>query len=202
MTANTNSNKKSYEERAAAKPTQLHEDFANWLFIQTGVKVDLKTVQLATTMRMDFQSSPENQKALADKKAKAAADKKASAAKKKARLEAALAKLAPVAEVVSETAPKTQAEIVADARAYEEASVKEDLVIVYGKGGEPQVHAKGCADLKKMTARNGCTKENVKIGTYNGLVLEIYSDMIDGGESTLAENTGGYDAKPCCPVLG
>jgi hypothetical protein len=87
------SNAKSYADRAAAEPTDLHRNFAAWLKEQTGVDVDLKTVQLACSMRMDFQSSPENQTDLAKRKAAAVAKRKAEAASKKARLEAQLQKL-------------------------------------------------------------------------------------------------------------
>jgi hypothetical protein len=115
MAKNTN-----YEARAAAKPTALHEAFAEWLFIQTGVKVDLKSVQLACSMRMDFQASPENQADLAKRKANAAAAKKASAARKKAKLEAELAKLKG-AKVEAETPVAEQSE---GDKAYEAAFEK------------------------------------------------------------------------------
>jgi hypothetical protein len=102
MSENTNTSKaQSFSERAANEPTQLHKDFAAWLKAETGVDVDLKTVQLATALRMDFQKSETNQKALKERLAKSAADKKASAEKRKAKLEAELAKLK--GEVVAET---------------------------------------------------------------------------------------------------
>ncbi|HSR50796.1 MAG TPA: hypothetical protein VLV83_08200 [Acidobacteriota bacterium] len=86
-------NAKSYTERAAAEPTDLHREFAAWIEEKTGQKVDLKSIQLACTLRMEFQASPENQSSLKDRKA-AAAKRKADAAKaKKARLEAQLLKL-------------------------------------------------------------------------------------------------------------
>lgn len=86
-------NKKTLAERAASAPTDLHRNFAQWLEIETGVKVDLKTVQLACSMRMDFQRSEDNQTDLAKRKAAAVTKRKAEAAAKKARLEAQLAKL-------------------------------------------------------------------------------------------------------------
>lgn len=102
-----NTNAKSYEERAASAPTELHKNFAEWLFVQTGVKPDLKTVQLVCSMRMDFQRSDENQKHLADRK-KAAADKAAKAkADKIAKAKATLAKLQ--AEIAAEEATSTPA---------------------------------------------------------------------------------------------
>jgi len=84
---------KSYEERATSAPTELHKRFAEWLEIETGVKVDLKTVQLVCSMRHDYQKSEANQSHLQERKQKAAADKKARAAAKKLKLEAQLAKL-------------------------------------------------------------------------------------------------------------
>lgn len=97
---------KTLAERAASEPTELHKNFALWIEERTGVKPDLKTVQLACSMRMDFQRSEENQSHLTDRKAKAAAAKKASAAAKKAKLEAQLAKLkADLDKVETETAP-------------------------------------------------------------------------------------------------
>ncbi|WP_327747988.1 hypothetical protein [Streptomyces europaeiscabiei] len=104
-----NTNAKSFEERAASEPTELHKNFAEWLFIQTGIKPDLKTVQLACSMRMDFQRSDENQKHLAARKqaaAKKAADAKAA---KIAKAKATLAKLQ--AEIAAEEAPETPAPV-------------------------------------------------------------------------------------------
>ena len=100
---------KSYEERATSAPTELHKRFAEWLEIETGVKVDLKTVQLVCSMRMDYQKSEANQSHLQERKQKAAADKKARAAAKKLKLEAQLAKLqgelAAAAPVVPASTP-------------------------------------------------------------------------------------------------
>lgn len=193
--SNTAKSPKNYEAIAAKAPTQLHEEFAHWLYIQTGVKVDLKTVQLVTSLRMDFQASPENQKSLADRKAKAAAAKKASAARKKAKLEAELAKLAgKVAEPVATEPVKAEE----PAKVEDAEPVK--LTIVYGSG-EPQVHKFGCADLKKMTRAKGFSKETALVASHSELTHLIYADQIDSGEATIEECSGGYDAKPCCPAL-
>ncbi|MEW2425017.1 hypothetical protein AB0911_31280 [Streptomyces nigra] len=86
-------NNRDYTELAAKDATELHKNFAAWIEEKTGFAPDLKTVQLAVTLRMSFQASPENQKHLAQRKAEAAAAKKRSAALKKAKLEAQLAKL-------------------------------------------------------------------------------------------------------------
>lgn len=196
MARNENKTPKNYEALAAKAPTQLHEDFAQWLYIQTGVKVDLKTVQLVTTLRMDFQASPENQAKLAERKANAAAAKKASAAKKKAKLEAELAKLAGKAEPVAETAPVEAEKVEAPV----EASEPVKLTVIYG-GGEPEVHKFGCADAKKKTAKQGFSKETALVSSHTELTHLIYSDMIDSGESSLKDNYMAYDAKPCCGAL-
>ncbi|WP_333745907.1 hypothetical protein [Streptomyces sp. IBSBF 2950] len=86
-------NAKTLAERAEAEPTQLHQDFAAWIEAKTGIKPDLKTVQLACIFRMEFQASEENQKSLAERKAAAERKRKEQAAAKKARLEAQLKKL-------------------------------------------------------------------------------------------------------------
>jgi hypothetical protein len=197
MARNENKTPKNYEALAAKAPTQLHEEFAHWLFIQTGVKVDVKTVQLAVSFRMDFQASPENQKSLAERKAKAAADKKASAARKAAKLEAALAKLKGDAGKAEE--PQQEAEE-AKPVAPVEPSEPVKLTVIYG-GGEPEVHKFGCADAKKKTAKQGFSKETANVSSHTELTHLIYSDMIDSGESTLEDCYMGYDAKPCCGAL-
>lgn len=192
MARNENKTPKNYEAIAAKAPTQLHEDFAQWLYVQTGVRVDLKTVQLVTVLRHDFQASPENQKALADRKAKAAAAKKASAERKKAKLEKMLA------EIKGEAKTET-AEPVEEAKTEEPGPVQK-LTVLYGNG-EPEVHKFGCADLKKFTRAKGFTKETAEVRSHTELTHLIYSDMIDSGESSLEDNYMGYDLKPCCPAL-
>jgi hypothetical protein len=189
---------KNYEALAAKAPTKLHEEFAHWLFIQTGVKVDVKTVQLAVSFRMDFQASPENQKSLAERKANAAAAKKASAARKKAKLEAELAKLKGDAGKAEE--PKQEAVPVVEEPKAEVASEPVKLTIIYG-GNEPEVHKFGCADAKKKTAKQGFSKETASVSSHTELTHLIYSDMIDSGESSLEDNYMAYDAKPCCGPL-
>lgn len=101
-------NAKSYSERAASEPTELHKNFAEWIKEQTGYEPDLKTVQIVCAMRMDFQRSEENQTHLADRKAAAEAKRKKQAAEKKARLEKQLAALQ--AELAKETATDSPAE--------------------------------------------------------------------------------------------
>lgn len=227
MTSNSN-----FKARAAAQPTELHKAFAEWLAAKTGCTIDLKTLQLATTMRHDFQKSEENQKALAARKAKAAKAKKASATKKAAALQAKLAEVAAetkTEEPKVEDGPATIAfkEAFEKARAlgedYAEAGrqgdearaakerelaaaeepvrvAKEKVTIVYGSG-EPQVHKAGCADLKKLTSRQGYTRETLMVASHTELTDIIYSDMIDSGESTLEDNYMAYSVKPCCPKL-
>lgn len=227
MTSNSN-----FKARAAAQPTELHKAFAEWLAAKTGCTIDLKTLQLATTMRHDFQKSEENQKALAARKAKAAKAKKASATKKAAALQAKLAEVAAetkTEESKVEDGPATIAfkEAFEKARAlgedYAEAGRQGDearaakerelaaaeesepkvyhkLTVVYGRN-EPQVHKAGCADLRKLTSRQGYHRETLMISSETELTCEIYSDMIDSGESSIEDNYGGYNLKPCCPKL-
>lgn len=195
MAANSPKTPKNYEAIAAKAPTQLHEDFAQWLYIQTGVKVDLKTVQLVTTLRHDFQASPENQANLAERKAKAAAAKKASAARKQAKLEKMLAEIKGEAKTEEpvEVAPVEEVKA-------EEPSEPVKLTVIYG-GNEPEVHKFGCADAKKKTAKMGFSKETATVSSHTELTHLIYSDMIDSGESSLEDNYMAYDAKPCCGPL-
>lgn len=197
MTSKTN-----FEARAAAQPTELHKAFAEWLAVKTGCKIDLKTLQLATTMRHDFQRSEENQKALAARKAKAAKAKKASAAKKAAKLQEKLAEVAkPEMPEVAETVQDDEASA---AKEREQEGIrnaaKVKVTIVYGSD-EPQVHKAGCADLKKLTSRQGYSRETRMVASHTELTEIIYSDMIDSGESSLEDNYMAYTVKPCCPKL-
>jgi len=122
MTDN-NSKKKSFAERAASAPTELHERFAKWILEQTGVEADLKTVQLAVAFRMDFQASDDNQAALKAKKDAAAAKEAERVAKRKAALEKELAKLSSA--VVTEAAPATEEPKAEDKPAEDEAKTEE-----------------------------------------------------------------------------
>jgi hypothetical protein len=93
MADNNTPSKKTFAERAASEPTELHKAFAKWIEEKTGITPDLKTVQLASVLRMDFQRSDENQAALKDRKAEAAKKAEEAKAKRLAKLEAELAKL-------------------------------------------------------------------------------------------------------------
>src|SRR5690348_2386953 len=110
MAENNTPGKKTFAERAAAEPTELHKAFAKWIEEKTGVTPDLKTVQLVTTMRMDFQRSDENQKALTERKAEAAKKAEEAKARKLAKLEAELAKLKGEEAATDEAKPKEPAE--------------------------------------------------------------------------------------------
>lgn len=200
MARNENKTPKNYEAIAAKAPTHLHEDFAQWLYIQTGVKVDLKTVQLVTVLRMDFQASPENQKALAERKANAAAKKKASAERKKAKLEAELAKLRGEKAEAKTEEPKQEAAPVVEETKTEEPGPVQKLTVLYGNG-EPEVHKFGCADLKKFTRAKGFSKETAEVRSHTELTEQIYADQIGSGEAELKECYMGYDLKPCTPAL-
>lgn len=57
-----------YEHLLDKDPTDLHMRFADWISDKTGLdrdEIDEKTLQLAVSLRMDFQRSPENQEHLA-----------------------------------------------------------------------------------------------------------------------------------------
>jgi membrane protein involved in colicin uptake len=87
---------------ADKEPTALHEEFVAWLKTNTGVDCDLKSVQLATVLRMEFQRSEQNQKRLAaSKKAKADAD----AAREARRAERAAGKKTAAAPTKKAAAP-------------------------------------------------------------------------------------------------
>jgi len=122
MSENTSktSNAKTFAERAATEPTALHKAFAAWIEAQTGYKPDLKTVQIACALRMDFQRSEENQDSLKARKEEAAKAKLEAAAKRKAKLLAELAKLEgattePAEPVKDEAADAPQAPAQPDA---------------------------------------------------------------------------------------
>lgn len=116
------------------EPTSLHENFADWLTRQTGYEVDLKTVQLATALRMTFQRSEDNQSdlearrqaqinAVAEREKRAAEREAARAAKEKAAAEKAAAKkAAPAAEKA--VAPKKATKAAAAKAAPAEAPAK------------------------------------------------------------------------------
>ena len=66
-----------YQEK---EPTQLHHDFVAWAAEKTGIEPDLKSVQLAFSLRHTFQVSEENQGNLVQLKAdreQAAVDREA-----------------------------------------------------------------------------------------------------------------------------
>lgn len=106
----TTATKKTFAERAAAEPTDLHKLFAKWIEEKTGVTPDLKSVQLAVTLRMEFQASDENQAALKERKADAAKKAEEAKARKLAKLEAELAKLKGEAVEADEAKPEEPAE--------------------------------------------------------------------------------------------
>lgn len=105
MSENTTS-AKTFAERAATEPTELHKNFAAWIKEQTGYDADLKTVQIVCAMRMDFQKSEQNQAALKERKANAAKKAEEAKARKLAKLEEELAKLK--GEAATEDAPKPE----------------------------------------------------------------------------------------------
>jgi len=203
----TTATAKTIAERAAVEPTELHRHFAEWIEAETGIKPDLKTVQLAVIFRMDFQASPENQAVLAAKKAAAAATKKASAARKKAKLEAELAKLTGKVAATEEYDSEAD-QALSDDEAEVKAAVAEQeidttpvkLTLVYGGMGEPEVHAFGCADLKKKTRKQGYSKETLMAHSHTEITAHIYSPE-EFGEDSVKENYMAYNTLPCAGRL-
>jgi hypothetical protein len=83
------------------EPTQLHQDFADWLEAETGYKPDIKSVQLATVLRMDFQRSDRNQQSLESRRqAKIQAEQD----REKRRQDRAAKKSAPAKKTASKKA--------------------------------------------------------------------------------------------------
>lgn len=76
---------KDFTYLADKEPTDLHVSYAAWIQEQTGVAVDVKTVQLAAVLRMAFQASERNQEDLERRRAEAAAKQSAKAAAKEAK---------------------------------------------------------------------------------------------------------------------
>lgn len=129
MSENTTPKATDFAARAASEPTDLHKAFAEWIEANTGVKPDLKTVQIVCSMRMDFQKSAENQKTLEARRAEAAAKKAERDAKAKAKKLEQLKKLqAELGLVTAEGDPVADEakELVADAVAKTESTPDED----------------------------------------------------------------------------
>lgn len=161
MAENNTPSKKTFAERAAAEPTELHKQFADWLKEKTGVDVDLKTVQLVTTMRMDFQSSEENQAALKERKAAAAKKAEEAKAKRLAKLEAELAKLKGSEDAADEPKPEEPAEAPkADAEPKGEATVENAAETATEGSEEPKAEepAKKAAPARR-TRRTATAKK-------------------------------------------
>ena len=88
-------------------PSDLHERFAEWISETTGYEdVDVKSVQMACALRIEFQKSDENQAVLAERRAGAEEREAAREEKRQARedqkradaVKAAAKKAAPVEE--------------------------------------------------------------------------------------------------------
>lgn len=158
MTENTASKKKTFEERAASKPTELHEAFAKWIEMETGYKPDLKTVQLAVSLRMDFQKSAENQASLAERKAEAKKKAEEAKAKKLAKLQAELAKLKgeEAAPVETEEKPEEPAEAPKDES---EAPAEEAVENAPEEAAEPVEEAAPVAKPRVRRTRRTTTQK-------------------------------------------
>lgn len=105
------------------EPTTLHSDFAEYIQEETGYEADLKSVQLATLLRMDFQKSEKNQARIqASREAKAEAleeraRKKAEREEKRAAKEAAKAEKSTKAPAAKKAPAKKAAAKKAAAKA-------------------------------------------------------------------------------------
>lgn len=77
---------RNFAALADKEPTELHKNFAAWLQEQTGVEVDLKTVQLVAVLRMDYQRSEANQASLKARQEAAAKKEQARKEAKRQRL--------------------------------------------------------------------------------------------------------------------
>ncbi len=82
---------------AAKAPSDLHKNMAKWLEETTGAVVDLKTVQLVCSLRMEFQASEANQSDLAARRAKSAAKAEERVAKAQAAANKAVERAAKLA---------------------------------------------------------------------------------------------------------
>lgn len=95
------------QDLADKEPTQLHQDFADYIQEQTGIEVDVKAVQLATILRMDFQRSETNQARLQASKAAREAAAQARADKRAAREAAKTEKASTSTKKAAAPAKKT-----------------------------------------------------------------------------------------------
>lgn len=104
---------RDYKKYAGKDPNPLHEEFAAWITEKTGEAVDLRSVYLATVLRMAYQASPENKarnEARAEAKAALQAAKaEAKAAKAEAAKEQAAAAKAKKADAAAAPAKKAAA---------------------------------------------------------------------------------------------
>lgn len=87
MSKKNHTEQNAYAHLAEKDPTPLHQNYADWLKFTTGAEIDVKTLQLATSLRHVFQRSPENQEDL-ERRRKDAENKKFEAEKRKADAEA------------------------------------------------------------------------------------------------------------------
>lgn len=114
MSENTTLENKVTADR---EPSALHENFRDWIEETTGYDADLKTVQLAASLRIKFQKSEVNQEDLKARKA-------AAEAKIGSRAEAAEARAIAAAER-AEAKKKADAEKLAKKEAAALAKAKE-----------------------------------------------------------------------------
>jgi hypothetical protein len=181
----SDSKKLTFAQRAAAQPTELHVRFAKWLETNCNIdNIDLKSVQLACSLRMDFQASEDNQQALAARRSEAANKQAKAAAAKRARLEAQLKKINDELE------------------ASKKNDAKVAVTIIYKDVNGPEAHKTGCADIAKLLKRDkSAYAEEIEITHLDEIELDVYSDHINSGESSLADCRGATPCKPCLDGL-
>lgn len=116
-----------YAHLVDKEPTDLHKRFADWLVENTGLsedEVDLKTVQLACSLRIPFQKSPENQASL--ESARAAAEDRIEERAAKAEERAAKREQAAIDKAAKQAAAKAKKEADAEAKAKKAAEAPEE----------------------------------------------------------------------------
>lgn len=160
-----------HKATADKDPSALHENFAAWLQHTTGYEVDLKTVQLAASLRMDFQKSDENQEDLKARREAAELRKKRieelratkderAEAREKARAEKAAARVAEKEAKAKERAEKAEVRrAAAEAKKAEAAAAKADTPAKTSKAKDDGiVSSSSTVSAKKPVAKKTGTK--------------------------------------------
>lgn len=110
------------------EPTALHKNFAQWIEDETGYKPDLKSVQIAASLRIKFQRSDMNQKDLAERKERAAAEVTARLARREAAAAKALESTEKEASAKTEKVAKKEAVVKKEASAAKKPAARKTRV--------------------------------------------------------------------------